>query len=142
MRSTETDPSLAAVKPLVAAARRRLDADTRLIDSAVLTTQPGFHLPAALFTAVGTARRNALAAFARVFALQTDGAARQLALRWLSLTAAGFGATHDALRAERLAPSTAGGKRRVARDRLVGSGTAFLELDQALGCPHGCRRRP
>lgn len=142
MRSAEADPSLAAVKPLVAAAKRRLDADARLIDNAVLATLPGFHLPKAVFTAIGTARRDALAAFAKVFALKAEGEARQLALRWLSLTASGFGATHAALRAERLAPATAATKRRVARDRLARSGKAFLELDRALGCPHGCRRRP
>jgi hypothetical protein len=142
MRSAETDPSLAAVKPLVAAAKRRLDEDGRRIDKAVLATAPGFHLPAAVFTAIGTARRDALASFARVFAVQPNGATKQLALAWLSLTAAGFGATHDALRAERLAPATAARKRRVARERLARSGIAFLALDRALGCPHGCRRRP
>lgn len=141
MRSAEPDPSVAAVKPLVATAKRRLDADARLIDRAVLATQPGFHLPAAVFAAIGTARRDALAAFARVFAAEAPGPARELALRWLSLTAAAFGATHDALRAERLAPTTAVRKRRLARDRMALSGEAFLELDRALGCPYGCRRR-
>lgn len=139
MAESAADRSLADVGTLVSEAKQRLDADLRGIQRAVRSSPPEDDFPPSVFKAIATARREALTSFGKVFRLQSDEPARQLALAWLSYTAVALAAMYDALRAERIAPATAGKQRRLARDRFARTSKAFLELDRALGCPFGCK---
>ena len=129
----------AEVEGIVADAKRRLDEHLRRINRLVRANPPANPLPLAVFTAIGAARRDALTALGRILRLQSDEPAKQLALVWLSYVAAGLSSTHAALREERIGAATGGQTRRLARARFARVGEAFLELDRALGCPHGCK---
>jgi hypothetical protein len=139
MASTAADHNLADVGTLVSEAKRLLDADLRRIRSAARSSPPEDDFPPSVFKAIATARRDALTSFGKVLRLQSDEPARQLALTWLSYAAAGLTASYEALRAERIAPATAGKQRRLAQDRFARTSKTFLELDRALGCPFGCK---
>jgi hypothetical protein len=141
MPRPSSERGLADVRSLVDDAKRRLEEDLRRVDRAVSANPPADDLHAAVFEAIGLARRDALAAFGRIFKLDDTSPERQLALTWLSLAASALATTHAALRAERVSPATAGTKRRLAQQRLAGIWKAFLELDRALGCPYGCGKR-
>lgn len=141
MPETETGLTAASadVASIVADAKRRLDGHLSRIDRLVRATPFIDPFPPTVFTAIGAARRDALTAFGRILRLETDDPAKELGLTWLSYVAAGLSSTHAALREQRLGASTARKTRRLARARFARIGGAFLELDRALGCPHGCK---
>jgi hypothetical protein len=139
MPAVAADRTTVELKQLVDDAKKRLDAGAARFRRALRGTQIGGETPLAPFKAIAAARRDALAAFGKILALDSSDESKHLALTWLSLTAAGLSAFHEALRAERLAPATSRQQHQLAHVRFTNARKTFLDLDRALGCPYGCR---
>lgn len=128
----------AAIEELVADALRQLEADGARLGRALRATPLGGEPTLAALKEVATARRHALSAFGRLLA-SADHPVKPLALQWLSLVASGLTALHTAIRTATRAPATSAKQHRIASDHLRAAQARFLEIDRALGCPHGCR---
>ena len=119
---------------------RELREDVARLGRAMLALPKQEETPSpALFAAIATAYRHALANARRVEALDLDYELRSMALAVFVMQATGLETYHRSLRA-----STRAGRRRL--DERAGmyfraSSTAFLQLDRLLGCPYGCKER-
>jgi hypothetical protein len=125
------------LRSFVDAAVRQLREDVARLGRAMEVLSRSDGAPSsALFAAIATAYRHALANARKIEALDLDYEHKSAALAVFTMQATGLEAYHRSFRA-----STGAGQRRLdARASMYfkASSTAFLRLDQLLGCPYGC----